>query len=47
MISISTLFWIMCAVLGANVVVAVIAIAKAIKTSGGPDHLNPRAHLNP
>jgi hypothetical protein len=39
---ITTLFWIMCAVLGANVVVAVIAIAKAIKTSG-PYHVNPGA----
>jgi hypothetical protein len=28
---ITTLFWIMCAVLGANVVVAVIAIAKAYR----------------
>ena len=31
MISFSTLFWIMCAVLGAHVVVAVIAIAKAYR----------------
>ena len=28
---ITTLFWIVCAVLGANVVVAVIAIAKAYR----------------
>jgi hypothetical protein len=31
MISFSTLFWIMCAVLGAHVGVAVIAIAKAYR----------------
>jgi hypothetical protein len=31
MIGFSTLFWIMCAVLGGHVVVAVIAIAKAYR----------------
>ena len=40
MISFSTLFWIMCAVLGAHVLVAVIAIGRAYRDERS---LNPSA----
>jgi hypothetical protein len=43
LMSFSTLFWAMCAVLGANVVVAVIAVAKAYRDERASSRALPRA----